>query len=157
MVENQIDLLNETVLQLSHRKRKELLPWWIKIFMWIFLVFGAFVPIVIVSRIFGFHALLAIYSLQTNEPFSIAGFVVISIFAIKGVTSFGLLTEKDWAIKLGIGDALLGIFICIFSMVYPLIDSAGTSSFKIEILFLIPYLIKLLKIKSEWENFHEIV
>ena len=68
------------------------------------------------------------------------------------IESFDLLKEKDWAIKLGIIDSILGISICILLMLYPLINTEMKSTFRIEIIFLIPYLLKLLKIKSTWEN-----
>ena len=156
MQENQTDLLTESVLQISTKKRRELLPWWIKVFMWIFLIFGALIPFVVLIGIFGYSGQLSLYGLETNEPLSIIGISVTTIFLIKGITAYGLLKEKHWAIKLGIADSILGISICTFLMIYPLLNTETKFVFRLELLLLIPYLLKLLKIKFAWENTIEI-
>jgi len=91
--------------------------------------------------------------LATNEFLSVVGITIASIFLLKGIVSYGLLMEKDWAIKLGILDASLGILICMLVMVYSLLKfRGGYISFRIELLLLIPYLIRLFKIKPAWEK-----
>jgi hypothetical protein len=149
------DLLSDIVQQMSAVKRKSLLPWWIKIFMWIFLIFGAFAPIGFVFGMLGYNFKLSLYGgLETSDPISITGICIILLFLLKGVTSYGLLRETDWAVKLGIIDAITGFAICVFVMFYPLFYSFMNSgfTFRVEILLLIPYLNKLLKIKTAWEN-----
>ena len=153
MQENQIDLLTDELIQINGIPRKKLLPLWIKVFTWIFLVFSAFVPIIIILGILGYRAQLALYGLETNEPFSFIGIAITLLFIIKGITSFGLLKEKGWAIKTGIVDAIIGITICSFIMLYPIINSEATFSLRPELIALIPYLLKFLKIKTEWKNF----
>ena len=45
---------------------------------------------------------------------------------IKAITSYGLWMEKDWAVKFGIIDAVLGIIVCIVVMaVLPFVADAG--------------------------------
>ena len=156
MQETQTDLLTNELIQINGIPRKELLPLWIKIFAWIFLIFSALAPVMIVFGILGYKAQLALYGLETNEPFSIIGIIVISLFIIKGITAFGLLKEKYWAIKMGIADAIIGIIICTFFMLYPIINSDANFSLRLELVALIPYLLRLMKIKSEWESFVEI-
>jgi len=76
-------------------------------------------------------------------------------FYTKAITAFGLWFEKDWAIKLGQIDSVIGIIICIYVMcIYPFIyEKAGFSfNLRLELLLLIPYLVKLSRIKSSWEN-----
>lgn len=153
-MEYQQDVLTE-IVSASTIKRSKLLPWWIKVFMWIFLVFGLLVPICIVAAVLDMRFEMAIYGLETNEPLSITGLLLIAIFLLKGVVSFGLLKEKGWAIKLGIIDSIVGIIICVLlSYVFPFIYSEvfKFSLIKVELIFLIPYLIKLRKIKDEWER-----
>ena len=41
-------------------------------------------------------------------------------------------------------------------MLYPIINSEANFSLRLELVALIPYLLKLMKIKTEWENFVEI-
>lgn len=154
MQEGQTDLLNESVLQLNTKKRYQLIPWWIKIFIWIFLFFGAIIPIGLIFGILGYNFQLSLYGLVTNEPLSLTGICIIILFLFKGITALGLLKEKNWAIKLGIVDSITGIAVCVLIMLYPLINAKSgiMFSFKIEILFLIPYLLKMINIKSAWEN-----
>jgi hypothetical protein len=154
MNENQPDVITESELELNTKRRKQLLPWWIKIFMWLFLIFGVLAPIGLLFGILGYNFQVALYGLETSEPLSIIGIAIIIIFILKGITSYGLLKEKDWAITLAIVDGILGIIICTALMLYPVIFSEDkvTLAFRLELLFLIPYLIKMIKIKSEWES-----
>ena len=116
MQENQTDLLTNELLQINIIPRKKLLPLWIKIFTWIFLIFGAFVPIIFILGIIDYSAQLSLYGFETNKPFSLIGIIITLLFIIKRITAFGLLKEKYWAIKLGIVDAIIGITICTFTM-----------------------------------------
>jgi hypothetical protein len=154
MEENQGDILSDIVLQINNVKRKQLLPWWIKVFMWIFLVFGVFAPFGLILAIFGFDFQLSLYGLETNNPISIIGIIIMAIFLFKGITAYGFFREKDWAITLGIIDSISGIFICILVMIFPLTDktSHGNNSFRLELVLLVPYLIKMIRIKSAWEQ-----
>ena len=104
--------------------------------------------------IFGFSFEISLYGFETNEPISIVGVSMILLFVFKGVTAYSLLKEKDWAITLGIMDAITGIVLCCLVMAYPFIDSGSGANLnlRLELLLLVPYLIKLLKIKPEWEK-----
>ena len=156
MPEIQTDLLTDELVQENGILRKRMLPLWIKIFTWIFLIISAIAPIVFVLGLMGFTAQLALYGLETNEPLSPIGILITALFIIKGITAFGFLKEKDWAIKIGIADAIIGIVICTLVMLYPIINSDSKFSLRIELVALIPYLLKLLKIKTQWETFVKI-
>jgi hypothetical protein len=150
-MEPQKDLLADELLELNPKRRKELLPWWIKIFAWIFVVFGAIAPFALIAGLLHYAFQLSILGLETNEPLSITGIVIISIFAFKGITAYGLIAEKSWAVKCGIVDAIVGIVICLLTMMVPSINHSG-SSLRGELILLIPYLIKMFKIKDDWEG-----
>ena len=124
--------------------------------MWIFLIIGSFVPIVFILGIMGYNAKLAVYGLETNKAFSSIGIIISVILVIKTITAFGLLKEKDWAIKLGIVDAILGIIVCTIVMLYPIINPEIKFTLRLELVALIPYLLKFLKIKTQWESFVEL-
>ena len=156
MQENQVDLLTDELIQSNAIARKKLLPLWIKVFMWIFLIIGSFVPIVFILSIMGYNAKLAVYGLETNKVFSSIGIIISVILVIKTITAFGLLKEKDWAIKLGIVDAILGIIVCTIVMLYPIINPEIKFTLRLELVALIPYLLKFLKIKTQWESFVEL-
>ncbi|HEY5969801.1 MAG TPA: hypothetical protein VIU35_17590 [Chitinophagaceae bacterium] len=154
MEQNQSDVLTESLLQLKNKRRKDLLPWWVKVFIWIFLIFGAIAPFALIAGIMGYDFEISLYGLETNKPISIIGLSLILIFSFKGITAYSLLKEKNWAVTLGIMDAIAGIALCSLAMIYPLVNStSGTNfSFKLELLLLIPYLLKMIKIKPEWEK-----
>lgn len=134
-------------------KRKALLPWWIKVFCWFFMLFGV---LAIVCLFLGFTNIkpdLALYGFETNEPFSLTGLLVIGIFIFKGITAFSLWFEKDYAIKLGKISAIIGIVISGISMlVVPFLIETTTIQIRLELLLLIPFLIKLNKIQKKWER-----
>lgn len=153
MQANQTDLLTDEIIQQNGIPRKKMLPLWIKIFAWIFLIAGVFTPIVFVLGLMGYNAQMALYGFETDEPFSLAGIIITTFFLIKGITAFGLLKEKDWAIRIGIADAVIGIVACFFVMLYPVFNPGTRFSLRLELVALIPYLLKLLKIRKEWESF----
>lgn len=150
----QDDILTLDALQINPKKRKELLPLWIKIFTWIFLAFGLIAPVGLIFGLLGYSFQISLYGLQTDEPLSLIGICLIILFLLKGIIAFGLLREKDWAVTSAITDAIAGIAICIFVMIYPAImPTTGVSmNLRLELVALIPYLLKMKKIKPEWEN-----
>ena len=154
-MENQQIEITETEPIPIQERRRNLLPWWIKTFVWIFLVFGVLAPICLILGLFGFQLQLDLYGLETNDPTSYLAFLLTGIFFFKGVTAFGLWTEKDWAIFLGYADALFGIGICVFvTLIYPFIDGnpGFHVSFRLELLLLFPFLFRLEKIKKDWNR-----
>lgn len=148
-------ILDKPEVESRSLRRRNLLPRWIKFFVWVFMVFSFLAPISLVVGLLGMKQDLALYGLETIYPLSIVGLIIISLFAYKGVVGFGLWTEKKWAIKAAIIDAIVGITVCLFLMfILPLIsDLIGfRTSFRAELLLLIPYLWKMVKIKTEWET-----
>jgi hypothetical protein len=149
MESSQKDLLDSENLQVIIRRRK-LLPWWIKIFIWIFLLLGAIVPVAITFGILGKDIQISLYGLSTNEPFTITGIFIILIFAFKAFIAFSLWFEKRWAVRFGIIDAYTGICICLLVFIYNLLKPSSIASFPIEIIFLALYLVWLHKIHQIW-------
>lgn len=98
---------------------------------------------------------LSLYGLDTSQVYSLTGLGVVALFLIKGLTAYGLWWEKDWAVTLAIGDALIGIVICVLMMLNnPLVEvEDGFFNFtglRLELLALLPYLIKMLRIRKAW-------
>ena len=110
----------------------------------------------IVCLFLGFTSIkpaLALYGFETNEPFSLNGLIVISIGILKGFTAYALWFEKDLAIKIGKIDAIIGIALSVISMfVLPFFQGSSNLTFRLELVLLIPFLIKLKKIQEEWES-----
>lgn len=146
------ELLLETLV-LENKRRRALLPTWIKVFTWIFMIIGAFVPIVFLIGLFGSNAQLSLYGLETNNLLSPLGLFLTFLFILKGFTALSLWTEKDWAVNLAILDAIMGIAVCFAVMfIIPMLmqGSGFRVNFRLELVLLIPYLLKLQKIKFAW-------
>jgi hypothetical protein len=141
----------EELLVPSIRRRK-LLPLWIKIFTWFFLICGLFTLIVIIIGMAGYEGNLSLYGLHTSDPLSITGIIIAAFFLLKGITAYALWTEMDWAVSLAIVDAIIGIAVCIFLMAAPAFFPSVNFELRLELALLIPYLNKLQKIKERWQH-----
>lgn len=150
MENNSTDLLNDTDLVLDS-KRKALLPWWIKTFSWIFLVLGVIAIICLAIGFFVDGLALAIYNLETTEIYSLPGLSIFMIYLLKGITAYGLLFGKSWGVQLALADAVIGIVICLATMFFNISNSSGIN-FRLELLLLIPYLIRMIRIQDAWKS-----
>lgn len=150
---NAIILDSDLIAATTTERRRKLLPWWMKFFTWLFMIFGAFVPFASVLGMFSGNFNISLYGLDSSSPFSFIGISLIGIYLFKGITSFGLWTEKDWAIRFGQIDAIIGIVICFFVFVATVISfmQNGNFNFRIDIVLLILYYVRLNKIKPEWK------
>lgn len=132
-----------------------LLPWWIKFFCWLFMIFGLLSFVCLILGVTNIKPDLVLYGFETNESFSLIGLMVISIGLLKGYTAFALWFEKDIAIKIGKIDAVIGILLCVIAMLLlPFIQENSVITIRLELILLIPFLIKLNKIQRQWENIY---
>jgi hypothetical protein len=139
----------------SNKRRRKLLPWWIKFFCWVFMIFGALALICFFLGFFNMSVDLSFYGLKTNQPFSLIGLIIISLALFKGFTAYSLWFENDNAINVAIVDSILGITLCSMSMfAFPFLgdENSFEFSFRLELVLLVPYLVKLNRIKKEWET-----
>ena len=151
MIEQNESVL-EPILQTAPVSRRSLLPMWMKVFTWIFLISGSLGALAFLLMPFGISFEFSIYGIEATEP-SLFYFLVITIFVLKGVVALGLWTEKDWAITLGILDAWLGIMLCCAVMfVFPIVfaQNGFAFTFRLELAVLIAYLIQLNKLRRVW-------
>jgi len=102
-MEEQTDLLEP--LEMMRISRRKLLPWWIKIFCWIFMIFGVLAIGCLALGLLGYTTDLAFYGFETDEALTWTGLLIIVTFGFKAVTAFSLWFEKDYAIALGKIDA----------------------------------------------------
>ncbi len=113
------------------------------------MIMGAFCIPVFILGILGYKFELDLYGYHTQAPLSATGTLLFILFLLKGVVAYSLWFEKRWAVFLGIVDAAVGILICVISMAnISILPNSG--GFRLEIVFLIPYLIKLSRIKKKW-------
>lgn len=133
----------------TKNQRRKLLPIWIKVFIWIFFLFGGIGILLLLFAPFSDNIDLSIYGISTTSPKSIAGISIIFLFILKGLVSYGLWFEKKWGINIAQIDAVFGIIICTATMFYSAFYNHNLS-LRLELLLLIPYLIKMIKIKAIW-------
>ncbi|MFT4779955.1 MAG: hypothetical protein ACJAU0_001680 [Flavobacteriales bacterium] len=146
-------ILDETQIPKITKRRRALLPVWIKIFLWVFWVMSSLIPLGLVFGALGIPFSIALYGLETVTPISIVGLFLSLFFVLKWFTAFGLWTEKDWGVKLALIDGYVGIATCIFMMVvYPFLglEDGFSFSFRLELFALFPYVIKMYRIQKEW-------
>src|SRR5687767_15122092 len=115
-MEQQEQLVLETLLKETFVNRRKLLPVWIKVFVWIFMITGALVPFSFAFSLVGINFKIALYGLESNNPLNTIGLIGSGLFLLKGIAAFALWMEKDWAISLAIADAIIGIVVCVFVM-----------------------------------------
>jgi hypothetical protein len=96
---------------------------------------------------------VSLYGLESSDRSSFITLAIVVLFLLKGAASFGLLFEKDWAIEVGLVDAAVGILVCLFVGLYIMFGTGSyIASFRLELVLLIIYLIKLLKIQAIWKK-----
>src|SRR3569833_2112009 len=91
----------------KYKRRRNILPWWVIGFIWIFMVFAALIPVAIVFGAMRLNFQISLLGLTSPDPFSGIGIFVMLLFAYKGVVAFGLWTEKTWVVDLAKIDAAL--------------------------------------------------
>lgn len=129
--------------------RKQLLPLWIKIFCWFFVVMGAFSLLGVFLAVLDVSFQLSFFGLETNDGGSLTGIILLAMFLLKGFVAIGLLGHQKWAADLAIADAVLGIIVCVATNI--IIVMGGKFTLRLEIIFLGLYLWKMLKIREGWK------
>ena len=155
MEQEEQQLVLEPLLEQSLVSRRKLLPVWMKVFAWIFMIIGVIVALAFIVSLFGGTFQISLYGLESNSALNTTGAITLTLFLLKGIAAFALWAEKDWAVDIALIDAIVGIIVCLFVMtVYPFIDDieGSTINIRLELLLLIPYLIKLQKIKPFWKR-----
>ncbi len=137
----------------ENNRRRQLLPWWIKIGCWFFMLFGVMAFVCLFLGFANIQTSLAFYDFETTDPISFNGLLIIFVGLFKGITAYALWFEKDFAIKIGKIDAIIGIVLCTVSMlVLPFLKDGFYITFRLELALLIPFLLKMNKIQQQWEE-----
>lgn len=128
--------------------RKEILPKWIRLFSWFYLIY---VPILLLSDLiiendYGYRA----FGLVSNgSEFNLTVLLILLVLTLAVIVSYGILWGRSWAIKVGIIYSLIALIMS-FSSIYLNIVS-GVTQYSLEPLLLLPFLIILIKKRKNWE------
>jgi len=133
--------------------RRALIPRWIKIFGWIFIVMGVSIPILdgfmAITGQPGSYALFGLH--HYGSAFHPLAITVSAIILSLSVSAYGLLFGKSWGLNACLVTAYGSALICIGTMAYSAFFE-GQLTIRLELLVLGPYLMKLHRIKPLWLN-----
>ncbi|UTX49736.1 hypothetical protein [Chryseobacterium sp. MA9] len=137
----------------SLTRRRNLLPTWIKVFLWFFLIGSAISAILLIAGSLLTHISLSIYGINANHPYSMTGLLISFLFLFKGIVAYGLWFEQKWAVQAAIVDAIIGIAICLIMMaIIPFTIPTISFTLRLELIPLYFYLVKMQSIKKTWES-----
>jgi hypothetical protein len=130
--------------------RKKLIPIWIKVFGWIFMVMGTVIPLLAIgAAVMGQPVSYEIFGLQyRGSPFHPRALIISAIFLSLAVSAYGLLFGKPWGLNACLVTGYGGVAVCLGTTVYSI--SQGSFNLRLEPLVHVPYLMKLHKIKPLW-------
>ncbi|UTW44659.1 hypothetical protein KFE80_09660 [bacterium SCSIO 12696] len=129
--------------------RKKLIPKWIKVFGWIFIVIGSLAPMIaIFSAMTGVNGEFALYGLETTGSIlSPVAMLIVGLFLAHGICAFGLLFTRSWGVSSCMVLGYISAGICVYTMFI------GDGLFiRLELAVLIPYIVKLHKLKPIWSG-----
>ena len=131
--------------------RKNLIPLWIKIFGWVFIVIGISVPpLTIFLSVTNQHATFEMFGLRHyGSPFHPMALLISAIVLSLAISAYGLLFGKPWGLDACLVTGYVGVAICLATMAYSFMFQRSLT-IRLELLVQIPYLIKLRKIKPFW-------
>ncbi len=145
-MENVLDRNEVPVNIVSYRR--SLLPWWVKLFCWLFMIFGAMVIPIAILGLFDFHVNIAFYGIESSTVFNLQWAIVSTLFVLSGIVGYGLFYGKDWAIWAGLLLCAMHVVLVASLIAFPL--SNANSKIRLEFVLVIIFFIKLLKLKPIW-------
>lgn len=129
-------------------KRREMLPWWIKLFSWVFMVLAVIACLTPIQLLFGHVPNLSFYGFDSAKFFPYSLLVIYLIFILNGLIGYMLWFEKDKAIEWGKICAVFGIVACVISFLLTLLD--GQFTFRLEIIALVLFYRELSNLEYNW-------
>jgi hypothetical protein len=142
-------------------RRKFMIPQWIRVFSWIFAICA---PIGVLGTLIwlitGGWGEYSLYGFTSQNSGAVVSILFLFVWALKALAAIGLLTEKDWAVKAAMADAIIGIAVCVAAMIFlpwsQTVTTGGSTNthynLRLELALLIPYLMKMWKIRDQWEE-----
>lgn len=129
-------------------RRREILPWWIKFFSWVFMVAAVITCLTPIQFLFGQVPLISLYGFHSDAFFPFSLLFLYFLFIMNGLVGYMLWFEKDKAIDFGKICVLIGIAACIGSFIFSMVD--GNFTIRLEVIALIIFYRKLSSIEYRW-------
>ncbi|SEM82181.1 hypothetical protein SAMN05421856_10722 [Chryseobacterium taichungense] len=150
---NETSAFEEFEKKTNFTRRRNLLPVWIKIFVWFFLIGGSVTALFLGIGPFVREFKMSIYGIQATHVYTLYGLITSCLIIYKGIVAYGLWFEQKWAPQAAIVDAVIGIAVCIIMMIIPFIlPDNNFFTLRLELIPLYFYLVKMREIKQLWEN-----
>nr|WP_322624941.1 hypothetical protein [uncultured Flavobacterium sp.] len=131
------------------RYRRELLPWWVRAFSWIFIVMGALAVPGFVALFFTQNFESSLFDLDQAIP-GYGKQISALLFIISGFAGLCLWLEKKQAVIIAIICGFINLIVCSISMVLLIVN--GDGNLRLEFFICIFFLIKMFQIKNNWER-----
>ena len=134
---------------ITNIRRRDLLPWWIRFFCWVFMVLGGIACLTVTALLFNETPAISLYGYDATDDYPLNLLLVILSYIFNAVTGFLLWNEYKKAVVWGQLCAAWGIAMCAMAMITAF--KAGGFMLRLEILFLILFYSRLTSIKGRWE------
>lgn len=133
---------------MEEKARRDLLPLWIKIFVWIFMLWGIAAIITFILGFWDIYVPIELYGLKTNYMDTPLGLFLLVTYLTKGIIALGLWQGWKQIINIALADAILGLVLTS----YVTISSFSTNhiDIRLEIIVLIMYITSLIRIRPRW-------
>lgn len=124
-------------------ERKKLIPIWIKVFGWFFILMGCaavILPAIFMLIQLNEPATFMVFGLTfSGSPFHPLALFIEGIYIALGICAYGLLFGKTWGVKACLIMCYLSIALCVATMLYSIV-ARGVLLINFELIALIPYL-----------------
>jgi len=129
-------------------ERRKLLPKWIRLFCWIFIIFlGA--PIILVVGLFVGDMHYSLFGVSYYGPaLCPLPIVMMLVLMIHGVAAYGLLWGRRWAVDIGILCGVIGAMFSLAGMVTA--HTRGQMHFEFSIIAQVLLVLILLDVRRKW-------
>ncbi|KAA0889128.1 hypothetical protein [Oryzomonas rubra] len=129
-------------------ERKKLLPKWIRFFCWIFIIFlGA--PIILFVGLFVGNMRYNLYGVAYYGPvLSPLPIAMTIVLMVHGITAYGLLWGRRWALDMGILCGVIGTMFALAGMA--IAHTRGQMHFEFSIIGQVPFLLTLFNVRRKW-------
>ena len=135
----------------AREERKRLVPTWIKVFGWLFIIMGISIPVLpFVTMSQGIPASYTIFGLSfVGSPFHPMALLIQAILLALAASAYGLLFGRAWGLKACLATGYLGVVLCVLTTLYS-IFVVGSFTLRLELLIQIPYLMRLHDMRPHW-------